>query len=459
MRLKSPRELFGAAAKELLTELGLGDLAEDVGDKVGIALEGAVFGQFGSSLLLGESGNRTTAALGGALGQVAGEEFGKGIEGFLGSALGPIGGIAGGILGGLAGGLFQKRDYGTVVLSGAGDGRERFNDDTARGIAGGLGDNVQEGLARIAEALGAELGNYRVSIGTYKDEYRVSTTGFEGKLNFAGDSKVGLHSFGDDKSAAVAFAIADAIGDGGIAGVSAAVQKALRSSKDLDKAIEEALAVKDIEDMLSGLNDGISEELRAFTRIAEERLRIGREYGFDLVELERRNAEERADIVASILADRVGSLQDLIADLEFGDLAEGSLAERRQRLLAEIANAESEAEAGEDGAADRLASLNRQLIDLSREAYGTAGGEYGDDRDQAIASAERIIALEEERLKNNQAEVTGRLDEGNRLSNEANDILLRIDRNIERLGLAPGGFGSPGGGFGRGLDTQREIIR
>ena len=89
----------------------------------------------------------------------------------------------------------------------------------------------------------------------------------------------------------------------------------------------------------------------------------------------------------------------------------------------------------------------------------TVAGGNGDDRDQAIASAERIIALEEERLKNNQAELTGRLDEGNRLTGETNDILAEIRSGIEKLALAPDGFGYPGKGFGRGLGTEREIVR
>ncbi|WJY18673.1 hypothetical protein QQS45_00005 [Alteriqipengyuania flavescens] len=458
LRMKSPRELFGTMAKELLRELGLGDLADDIGEKVGVALEGAVIGQAASSVLLGSSGNRTTASIGGALGQIAGQELTKGLSGFLGEYGGPLGGIAGGLIGSLLGGLFEKKEYGTAVL-GQGQARQAGNSEAARGVAGGLGDNVEEGLNRIAEALGATVGGYKVSIGTHNGTYRVSTTGYSGggPLNFAGDSAVGLHDFGEDKAGAVAFAIGDAIGDGAIGGVSAAVQKALRSSKDLDKAISEALKVKDLEDLLSGLADGVSEELRAFERLAEERLQIARDYGFEVAEIERVNAEERARLVEQILEDRIGSLRTLLEDLEFGDLAEGTLAERRTKLRAEIAEAEADAAAGEDGAADRLAQLNRQLVDLSRDAYGTAGGEYGADRDQAIASAERIIALEKERLGAENGELTDRLDLGNKIADEGNDILAEIRALLER------GSGRTGPKFSHGLpdpaDTERQVRR
>ena len=423
-RMKSPRELFGEILEPLLGKLGLGpDLAKNIGEKVGIALEGAAYGQMASSSILGSNGNKTTAALGGALGQIAGEELGKVVGGTLGQALGPLGGIAGGVLFGAVGGLLKKAKYGTASLSGPEDVSV-----TSRGAGQGqrassLGGSVQSALADIAEALDAEIGAFRVSIGTYKDNLRVSTTGRTGKLK---GKYSDVKDFGDDEAGALAFAIADAIGDGAVKGVSAAVQKALRSSEDVTKALEEALAVREIEDILAGMADEYRKELKAFEKVAEERLRIGREYGFDLVALEKHNAEERAKLIEDILEDRVGPLKALLDDLSFGDLAEGSLAERRQNLLTEIGKAEDGAEKGDAGAADKLADLQRQLLELSYEAFGTAGGEYGSDRDQAVASAERIIKLEEERLKNAQAEVTDRLDQGNALASEANDLLSEL---------------------------------
>lgn len=373
----------------------------------------------------------------------------------------PGGQIIGSIAGGLLGGMFTSKPYGTASLGAGSISASGKQAD----VASGLGGSVQSGLDRIIDALGAELGAYKVSIGTYNDSYRVSTTGYSGdKLNYKGSSAIGLHSFTNEADA-IAFAIADAISDGAVKGISDKMQKALRSSDDLDEAVAEALKVREIEELLSGVADATNEELREFERVAQERLRIGREYGFDLVALEELNAEERAQIVEDILTDRVGSLRQLLEDLTFGDLAEGTLAERRQRLLGEISDAETAAANGEDGAADRLANLNRQLVQLSREAYGTAGTEYGADRDQAIASAERIIAQEEERLQSQQDAVTDRLDQGNALSNETNNLLAQISAGIaqlnntpsastERAAIAPGGLGG-----GSRFDTTREVLR
>lgn len=457
-RMKSPKELFRDIIGPLLKELGIDeDLANSIGEKVGSALEGAVIGQSASRVLLGDKGSSTGAAIGGALGKVAGEEVGKIVGGTLGKFLGPLGSVAGGILGSLVGGLFKKKPSGSTVITGAGDGGFSVSGNKAevRDSLSAASSSVQAGLNQIAQMLDAEVGSFNVSIGQYKDYFRVSASGSSsvGSKKFPKKAGSDLIYDGQDAQAAVEAALRNALEDGAIEGVSAAVKRALLSTNDIEAAVREALAVKDVEDLLSGMADDYVKELRAFEKVAEERLRIGREYGFDLIELEKHNAEERAKLIDDILQSRVGALKDLLDDLKFGDLAEGTLAERRATLLDEIAKAEDAAAAGEDGAAAQLAALQRDLIALSYEAYGTAGAEYGADRDQAVSSAERIIALEEERVRNAQAEVTDRLDMSNAIANEGNDILAAIRAGIDRLGQLPAGTftGSPA------LDTARQV--
>ena len=236
-RIKSPRELFGDIAKSFLTDtLKLNEaLADKIGDKVGAAFQGAATGSSAAGILFGKKANGTGSAIGGGLGQIAGEEF----LGFLGKAAGPIGAIAGGILGSIVGNLFTKPKFGSATLTSAtGDieatGRGAAEIEAAKGAAG----SVQDGLKRIAEAFDAQLGSFAVTIGTYKDKFRVNTTG----SSTVGGSKkpvAGLKDFGDDEAGAIAYAITDAIADGAVKGVSAAVQQALRSSKDLEAAIVE----------------------------------------------------------------------------------------------------------------------------------------------------------------------------------------------------------------------------
>lgn len=407
-------------------------------DGAGGAFGGAVAGFRTSQIMdaLGIGNSKSGAAIGGAIG----------------SAI-PIPGadIIGSIAGGLIGQALKPTKRGSATITSVdGDATSRGNDQERIQASLGLAGSVQQRLRQIAEEFDAEIGSFAVSIGQRGKNFRVDTSG-SGKTK----TKRGAVDFGQDEEAAVAFALRDAISDGAIKGLSAAIQKALNSNPDVDKAIKEALKVRDVEELLDGIGGKIRKEVRDFDRQADERLRIAREYGFDILEIERINAEERSKLIESILEDRVGALQDLLNDLVFGDLAEGTLSERRQRLLEEISKAEADAAKGVDGAADRLADLNRRLIQLSRDAYGTAGSEYASDRAQAIASAERIIQLENDRIRGTQeaaAETNRQLATANQLSNEQNNILAEINAGIRNL-ISLDGLNIAGGGGGNtGID-------
>lgn len=403
-------------------------------------------GMFGGAV----AGFRTSQIMD-ALG-IGNSKSGAAIGGAIGSAI-PIPGadIIGSIAGGLIGQALKPTKRGSATITSVdGDATSRGNDQQRIQASLGLAGSVQQRLRQIAEEFDAEIGSFAVSIGQRGKNFRVDTSG-SGKTK----TKRGAVDFGQDEEAAVAFALRDAISDGAIKGLSAAIQKALNSNPDVDKAIKEALKVRYVEELLDGIGGKIRKEVRDFDRQADERLRIARDYGFDILEIERINAEERSKLIESILEDRVGALQDLLNDLVFGDLAEGTLSERRQRLLEEISKAEADAAKGVDGAADRLADLNRRLIQLSRDAYGTAGSEYASDRAQAIASAERIIQLENDRIRGTQeaaAETNRQLATANQLSNEQNDILAEINAGIRNLITLDGLNIAGGGGGNTGID-------
>ncbi|BBB13421.1 hypothetical protein [Sphingopyxis sp. FD7] len=363
----------------------------------------------------------------------------------------PGGDIIGSIAGGLLGGLFKKSRSAGAVITGVDDytigGKDKKNYGAAEGLAG----SVTGGLQRIAEALDATVGSFYTTIGVRGGDYRVNTSGSSLKI------KNGARDFGDDEAGAIAYAIADAIGDGAIKGLSAAMQKALRSSTDIDKAVQEALKVREVEELLGGIGSAIERQFREFEEQAKERVRIATQYGFDVSKIEARNAEDRAKLVEQILSSRVGSLQQLLDDLKFGDLFEGTAAERRDKLLTEIAAAKSDAEKGVDGAADKLADLTRQLVETSRDAYGTAGSEYASDRSNAISTAEAIIAAENERIRAAQqatVDTSKAMQTQNQLTNETNDILAEM-RAILRAG--GGGVVMVGGGGGGNISRNVDL--
>jgi uncharacterized protein YqgC (DUF456 family) len=420
------------AAKELP---GLPDKLQGIlGKAFGGAQTGSFVGGVGKSLGLKMS--TTGSQIGGAVGS------------FL-----PIpgGDIIGSIAGGLLGGLFKKSRSAGAVITGVDDytigGKDKKNYGAAEGLAG----SVTGGLQRIAEALDATVGSFYTTIGVRDGDYRVNTSGSSLK------TKKGARDFGGDEAGAISFAIADAIGDGAINGLSAAMQKALRSSSDIDKAVQEALKVREVEELLGGLGSALERQFREFEEQAKERVRIATQYGFDVSKIEARNAEDRAKLVEQILSSRVGSLQQLLDDLKFGDLSEGTAAERREKLLTEIAAAKSDAEKGVDGAADKLADLTRQLVETSRDAYGTAGSEYASDRSNAISTAEAIIAAENERIRAAQqatVDTSKAMQTQNQLTNETNDILAEM-RAILRAG--GGGVVMLGGGGGSNISRNVDL--
>lgn len=424
-------EVYGKQISELIKKVGINeDTASLIGKSAGKGLAGAFEGQAaaGFASMLGVKTDSTGAAIGGALGGLTGI---------------PGGSIIGGLLGGIAGGLFAKPDYGTAsVTSADGDAATSGSSGEFRAAAAGLAGSVQQGLHQIADQLGAELGQFSVAIGTFDGKYRVNTSATSEELHYKNFDSSSLFNFDKDEGAAISFAIADAIKDGAILGLSAAQQAALRSTDDLDQALNEAMKVGQLELDLGGLTGQLEKLFKDFDRTAADRVELAKKYGLDLLAVEKLNAEQRADLLEDTLNARVGSLKDLLSNIQYGDLFEGSASERRSAILGEIADAKEDADAGVEGATDRLADLYRRLTESSREAFGTAGPEYADDRSAAVAGIERAIQLEQDRVK--AAEEASKsqaaaLATGNALADEGNALLASINAKLGELVSAGGG--------------------
>ncbi|QHL90703.1 hypothetical protein GVO57_07465 [Sphingomonas changnyeongensis] len=438
---------FTRDIKSIFGETGIfsGALGKTLGKAFGGATIGSQIGKPVTSAL-GIKGSSTGAQLGGAVGA------------FL-----PIPGgeIIGSILGSVVGGALKPTRRASATIGLGADGLEvssvTGNSQQRRVASSAAADSVIGSLQRIAEQFGGSItGTPSVSIGVRDNSFRVDPTG-------RGITKTrrGAVDFGEDQAGAIAFATADAIKDGVITGISPAVAKALQSSSDLDKAVREALKVDEIEVLLGGIDAAVNRTFRDLERQIVERNRIAAKYGFDLVKLEERNAKDRQDALERVLADRVGSLQTLLRDLTTGDLAEGTLAERRTRLLGDIATAEADAAAGRDGAAQQVAELRRRLIEVSREAFGTAGSEFAADLSSSRASAQRIIDAENRRVRE-QADLAratnDKLDRANGLANEGNELLIEISgqlgQMVDQLAVLPG---LVSGGFERSTGRQVQL--
>lgn len=377
-------EVF-APTREALKKLG-DTLTRGLGESgmkmLGKAFAGASTGQMVDGLMkgLGIKGSSTGAQIGGSIGAMTGI---------------PGGDIIGSILGSLIGGAFKKTKKSSATLVSEGGqlsvGSVTGTSQGRRDTASSLGGAVVDGLQQIADAFGAELGNLSVSVGTRKKKYVVDSTG-SGRTKGSGTTKY------DTAEEAVTAAIVEAINDGVLTGLSTAVQMALKSSSDLNKAISEATKVQGLERLIADRGNSFSSAFADLEKQAAERLKVAKKYGFNLVEIEKINAEERNKAVEAALSSATGSIKALLDELTWGDMAEGSAIERRSKLTAERDALVAKAATGDTDAADKLAQVSAQLVELSAEIYGS-GAEYAADRASTIAVLNQVVADAEAKIR------------------------------------------------------------
>lgn len=417
-------------------------LVEIFGEKDFDKRLGAVIGNAGIGGMVGGligRGSRESQIGGSLLGVVGGE---------LGGAFGPVGrvlgSIAGGLLGGAIGGLFTKVKKGTVTLGVSGGeisvGAAAGSGGAQRQAATGLGGSVGQALETIIDRLGGQAGSFSVSIGQRGKNFVVDPSG-------SGRTKGrGVLNFGQDQSAAVQAALADAIRDGAVAGVSPQVQAALRRYADnVDRAVAEAMKVQNLERLLADRQNPFTSAFQDFERQARERLKIARDYGFDLIEIEKVNAEQRGKLLNDKLQEFTGSARALLDDLRFGGRAEGSISQRLAALGAERSRLTALVDAGDLGQIDALTDVIQKQVDLSRQAFGTTQP-FAADRAGAIGQLESLIRLTESRINEAslaaQTQTVAKLAELNTTADEQVLIQQRILAAVQQLGL------SGGGGFG-----------
>ena len=394
---RSPTDLFteslGRVAEKIGEKVGVKDpvkFGKDIGSGAGKALAGAATGALVSGVAgsLGIKLNKTGSQIGGAIG------------GFI-----PIpgGAVIGSLLGGIAGSLFGKAK--TNGSAGIGVANGQFSADKGTGAsaglarqASGLAGNVAGALQQIADQLGGGIGSTGgVTIGVNNGNYHVNAVG--GTIGKKGSGDV---NFGDDQEAAVGFAIRQLLAKGAITGLDTAISKALASSTDVNVALKEALKVADLELTIGGIGATIDKAFRDFETTAKERVRIARQYGFDVVAIEQRNAADRVKLGEQLLKQQVGSIQSLLDELQRGSLFEGNFVDKIGALDTAIAKAKVDLAAGTDGAGDTLAGLLQQRLATAKEGYATTSG-YADYRTQTVNEAQAAIAAANARIVQAQA--------------------------------------------------------
>lgn len=204
--------------------------------------------------------------------------------------------------------VFTGAKYGTASLTGQGAASVSAKGSGRADQATGLGGSVQSALASIADALGVGVGGYNVSIGTYKGDFRVSSTGRTGKLKGKYSDVTG---FGQDEAAAVAFAVADAIKDGAI--LASDSIKRILAGGDIETQLAKALQFQGVFDALKEASDPtayaleqVGKQFDALRKIFDEAGASAAEYA----DLEKLLGIKRQEAMDAARASKLDELTD-----------------------------------------------------------------------------------------------------------------------------------------------------
>lgn len=300
-----------------------------------------VFGNNGTFTKLLQGG-QVGMSMGAVLfGNNQGAQIGGMIGGSLGSLLGPVGNIVGSIIGSTLGKLLGGgAKYGSAVV-GPNGVVVGGNNDNSKGAATGAGGAVSSAIEQIAQALGGTVGNYAVSIGETDGKWRISTTGRSGELK-SKYSDVQVFGKGDAAAEqALKAAIADAIKDGAIQGVSAAVGRLLQGGGDIDKQVQKAQLFQGVfselkaqTDPLGAALDGVAKQFDALRKIFDEAGASTEEYA-SLEQLLGIKRQEAIDAARQANVDKISDQFTLqIRALELLGKGEAALAASRLLELA-----------------------------------------------------------------------------------------------------------------------------
>lgn len=413
------------------------DRAKKFGQIISTAMQGAGIGMMAGGLVLGGNNSKAGSAIGGALGKIAGEAIGKKIGGTLGKALGPLGAIAGGLLGGALGGLLAKPKYGSATIGGV-NGQLSITGtqgNSASRIAASTksADAVIGSIESIAEQFGAgidaSLG--KVTIGKYKDKWRVSTTGYEGKLNFKGNTGPtgkGLKDFGDDAQAAAEYATLDLIKDGVIRGLRAGTQTLLQNAKGLQDGLAKALKFENVFRDLKRFKDPVGAAIDDLNREFQSLVSVFQQAGAtaqETAQLEELYGIKRKAAVEDAFKSLSGSLKDLLTNLTTGDSGY-SLRTRLTNARAAYDPLAARVQAGDTTAYDDFANAAQTLVDLQRQ--------YSGSQQDYFSVLDQVTALTRGELGRQQAAYANASTAGTPF--DTTPIVSAVDTQTDRLASA-----------------------
>lgn len=396
-----PRRLYSMLFEKLGATIFGPDKAKKFGEAVAGALQGAAYGQIGGGLIGARS---TEGKIGSSIGGILGDKAGEKLFKKLGDFAGPLGSLIGGALGGLFGGLFKKTTSGAVSLGvnqfgAAGISNTIGNSAAIQKEATGFGGAVAGSLNRIAEALGATVGDFSVAIGKRSSGWiKVSASG-NAQATTGKKVTSDIIYNGKDEAEAIRAALLNAIQDGAIKGIREGAQRLLKAGSDIEAQLQKALDFQSVFDRLKAYKDPVGAALDTLNREFEKLKRTFAEAGAstaEYAELEELYGIERAKAIKEAAQRVTGSLQALFDDLMIGDTGL-SLRDRRANAKAAYDPLAARVAAGDVSAYDDYVKAAQALLDIERQISGSTQA-YFDRRDEIARLTKTQIDAQQARI-------------------------------------------------------------
>lgn len=360
------------AIAPLLTKVFGKEFTTKIGKVFGEALKGAAIGSAAAGLVLGNDANQTGASIGGAIGSAVGSFIP--IPGAS-EVLGAVGGILGGLFKATAkgkGGAITNVDSAVSVSANNGDIKDSISSASKA---------VQSGIINIADALGAQIGPFSVSIAKYKDSYRVDPTGGGSDGGKYGD-RFGVTKFdNNDVEGAVRFAISNAIADGAIKGIRDTTQRILKSGQDLDRALRKAVSFEQVFKDLKARTDPVASAVDDVNRKFEELKQIFIDAGAsaqEFADLTKLYEFERADAIKSATQQASDAIDQFLKDLAGGSSSPLNKRTTYENAAAELDKFKADIASGKLVDQNDLLSAARNFQDASRNLNGSSGSFFAD---------------------------------------------------------------------------------
>lgn len=449
--VKLPKGISESMAKTVVQGAGLG------------AVGGSVFAS-----ITGGKQNTVSSAAGGVLGEYAGKAAGKALSGLLGSAssmLGPIGAIAGGVLGNLVGGLFQKtKQASSTITFGSGGlsaGAATGTGTAEKAAASASANSVVGSLNRIAEALGGDVtGAGSVSIGYRPGHkagaYRVDTTG-QGRLT-------GVLAFATEEEA-IRAAIADALKDGVIGGISDASKRILAAGGDLEKAITKASLIEAVPKSLKAMLDPVGAAVDDLNRSFQKTVDALKEGGAsaDQMAQAQRLYELQLAQVKNSTESASASLKDFLDSMKLGSDSPLSLRDQEAAALTKLQPFLDQIAGGQAIDQAKYQAAAKTYLDVERQLYGSTQG-FFDAFDKVQASTAKAISTIDNAVPvtpgvaspfaketaDSAAATAAGVKVGNEMTEDTNGLLAQIASLMAQVASNTGAGGSSPGFIGDG---------